>query len=62
MTVPAVNELGRVSAAVAAVGRPPSAAQSAEIGALQQRLLLAAQISAVFVATAALLMGVARYL
>ena len=62
MTVPAVNELGRVSAAVAAAGGPPSAAQSAEIGALQQRLLLAAQISAVFVATAALLMGVARYL
>ena len=62
MTVPAVNELGRVSAAMASGGAAPTPVQLAEIGTLQQRLLLAAQISAVFVATAALLMGVARYL
>ena len=62
VTVPAVNELGRVGAAMASGGGAPTPVQLAEIGTLQQRLLLAAQISAVFVATAALLMGVARYL
>ena len=62
MTVPTVNQLGRVTGAMAAAGATPSAAQLAEVGALQQRLLLAAQISAVFVAAAALLMGIARYL
>lgn len=62
MTVPAVNRLGRISGAMSATGGVPSPAQLAEVGALQQRLLLAAQISAVFVATAALLMGIARYL
>lgn len=62
LTVPTVNELGRVSGAMATAGGPPSPAQLAELGVLQQRLLLAARISAVFVATAALLMGIARYL
>jgi len=62
VTLPTVNQLGRMSAAMADAGGTPNPVQLAEIGALQQRLLLAAQISAVFVATAALLMGVARYL
>jgi len=62
VTVPAVGKLGRIGAAVAASGGPPSADQLAEMGALQRQLLAAAQIGAAFVVASAVLMGVARYL
>ncbi len=61
VTVPTVRKLGQLGAAIAAdlVANPES---NREMGLLQRRLLAAAQVGAMLVVAATVLMGVARYL
>jgi uncharacterized membrane protein len=61
VTVPTVKRIGRLGAAIAEAGGPPSPAQAAEMGALQRRLLGAARVGTVLVVVATLAMALARY-
>lgn len=62
LIVPSVQRLGRLGAAVAASGGPPSPEQAAEMGALQRRMLGAGRAGSALVVAAVLLMAMARYL
>jgi len=61
VTVPTVQRLGAVAAAIAGAGGPPSAEHLAEMGALQRRLLGAAQVGSALVIVATIAMAVARF-
>jgi uncharacterized membrane protein len=62
VTVPTVRKLGRLGAAIAAAGGPPSPDQAAEVGALQRRMLRAARLGSALIVLATILMAVARFL
>src|SRR5512142_2186013 len=62
VNVPTAKRLGVLTSAIQAAGAPPSAAQAAELGRLQNRLHRAGQAAAVLIVLAVICMGVARYI
>lgn len=61
VNAPAARRLSAINATVQTGGGPPSAAQAAEMGRLQNRLFIAGEIATVLVLLAVACMGVARY-
>jgi hypothetical protein len=62
MTGGSAGKIAKISASAASAGGPPSAAQMAEIGALQARMRLGARISFTLLLITTITMAVARYL
>ncbi len=61
VNTPAAKRLGVIADEIQAAGTPPSAAQTAEMARLQNRLFRATQIAAVLILLSVICMGVARY-
>lgn len=62
VSVPTVKRIGKIGAAITTSTGPPDAGQLARMGALQQRMLLAARVSAALLLVATLAMAMARFL
>ena len=59
---PTAKKVGKLGDAMAAAGGPPSAAQVAEMQALQARLQFGTRLGALFLCIAVISMAIARYL
>jgi uncharacterized membrane protein len=61
VNTPAARKLGVLGASIKASGTPPSPEQAAQIGRLQNRLVVAGKVVVVLIVLAVACMGVARY-